>query len=107
MNETHNVTQILKQVEEGDHSAADSDCPRPPRQKLQTLVLAASGSSMYLHCWTSVRTDSELPKRFGVCRRSQWPARIATGHGLKWQRIPIELEAPVPGIHCSLLVTAL
>ena len=114
MNETHNVTQILKQVEEGDPSAAEALLPlvyeelrRLAARKLakerlgQTLQATALVHEAWLRLvdvnyeqpWSSRRhffgAAAEAMRRILVDKARH---RNRHKHGAEWQRITVNLE---------------
>ena len=118
MNETHNVTQILKQVEEGDSSAAEALLPlvyeelrrvaseklaqERPGQTLQATALVHEAwlrlvDVDYVQHWSSRRhffgAAAEAMRRILVDKSRR---KNRQKHGADWQRITIQLdEVPV------------
>jgi RNA polymerase sigma factor (TIGR02999 family) len=118
MNETHNVTQILKQVEGGDPSAAEVLLPlvyeelrrvaseklaqERPGQTLQATALVHEAwlrlvDVDYVQHWSSRRhffgAAAEAMRRILVDKARR---RNRQKHGADWQRITIQLdEVPV------------
>ena len=114
MNETHNVTQILRQVEEGDPSAAEALLPlvydelrqvaseklacEKPGQTLQATALVHEAwlrlvDVDYVQHWSSRRhffgAAAEAMRRILVDKARR---RNRQKHGADWQRITIQLE---------------
>lgn len=114
MNETHNVTQILKQVEEGDSSAAEALLPlvyeelrrvaseklakEKPGQTLQATALVHEAwlrlvDVDYVQQWSSRRhffgAAAEAMRRILVDKARR---KNRHKHGVDWQRITIQLE---------------
>lgn len=118
MNEAHNVTQILKQVEEGDPSAAEALLPlvyeelrrvaseklaqERPGQTLQATALVHEAwlrlvDVDYVQHWSSRRhffgAAAEAMRRILVDKARR---KNRHKHGADWQRITIQLdEIPV------------
>lgn len=114
MNETHNVTQILQMVEQGDPSAAEALLPlvydelrrvaseklaqEKPGQTLQATALVHEAwlrlvGVDYVQNWTSRRhffaAAAEAMRRVLVERARR---KNRQKHGADWQRITIQLE---------------
>ena len=120
MKETHNVTQILKQVEQGDSSAAEALLPlvyeelrrvaseklaqERPGQTLQATALVHEAwlrlvDVDYVQHWSSRRyffgAAAEAMRRILVDKARR---RNRQKHGADWQRITIpfeDVDAPV------------
>ncbi len=114
MNDTHNVTQILKQVEEGDPSAAEALLPlvyeelrklaaaklanEEPGQTLQATALVHEAwlrlvDVDYVQHWSSRRhffgAAAEAMRRILVDKARR---KNRHKHGSEWQRITVQLD---------------